>query len=42
VNATGPLAVYGPHPRRSAKRLAELVDAGQLQSLEHWLASLTA
>lgn len=42
VNPKGPLAAYGPDPKRSAKHLAELMESGRLVSLEQWLGSLVA
>jgi hypothetical protein len=41
VNPLGPLAAYGKDLRRSAARLAELVESGRLMSLESWLTSLS-
>jgi hypothetical protein len=40
VNPQGPLAAYGPKPKRSARRLTEHVTSGRLTSLEAWLRSL--
>jgi hypothetical protein len=41
VNPGGPLAAYGPEPKRSAKKVAEHVARGRLTSLELWLRDLT-
>ena len=40
VNTVGPVEVYGPKPTRSARRLAERVTYGRLESLGSWLVSL--
>jgi hypothetical protein len=42
VNPLGPMSAYGKELRRSAGRLAELVESGRLSSLDTWLRSLSS
>lgn len=42
VNPLGPMSAYGKELRRSAGRLAELVESGRLTSLDMWLRSLSS